>query len=647
MKRVDLFLISALVVTGPSMVIGKSLNSGLGQNSTLQGDSEDHNIGNVTFTVTRFGAAGFTDINQTQGSGFEFPKGMTNWLFYGALAVGNSPTYVADRHFNLPMNDVDWQTLPGDSLLFGQTVFSDQDGIVHYDDSGHPAPKGITITQDSWAWAIPGHEDYIILHYTVENRGINPVESLFVGQFMDYDLGTGIGEAQDDMAGTIPIDRLAYMHDPSDSAFPYVGFRLLEPTTAANLSVINHAAYVYPPTEMTDTTKFRFLSGALSFPSSDSAFDYSLIASAGPYDLDPGECITVAFAILAGDSLVDLQQNGDSAQAMYDLLDRNTITACEFPTEIGFFQIFYSNGSTPYDLGFLLPGSPPWDFSVGPTDVVDTVSVRRKGGIPHADSFPEARFVLEGWLSGFGVSAYAFLTKTSDAVLWYGGTDGDTLPPVRFDEPLRFLEFPLMLGGVWSDTATFSLGGIPMQIEEEAVVVTGGDVTVPPFANLQSWVLQTRTILSTPVTKDTSWRYTWIVEDVGVVASASKMGGSPQFSVADEFTRLFGEGVGMEESTKDEGRSTNFVLLQNLPNPFHTSSAIHYSLPTKGKVTLRVYDITGRLVRTLVNGEKGAGPHVIIWDGRDGLSREVSSGIYFYRLESGDLRATKKLILFR
>ncbi|MCH7761458.1 S8 family peptidase, partial [candidate division TA06 bacterium] len=105
--------------------------------------------------------------------------------------------------------------------------------------------------------------------------------------------------------------------------------------------------------------------------------------------------------------------------------------------------------------------------------------------------------------------------------------------------------------------------------------------------------------------------------------------------------------VGIEESAKLITRGTKFALLQNLPNPFHTFTTIHYSLSTKGKVTLRIYDITGRLVRTLVNGEKGAGSHVVLWNGRDEQKREVTSGVYFYRLEVGERRATKKLIHLR
>jgi hypothetical protein len=646
MRSLRFLLVLVLIGALPAVVLGKNQKSSTGRSSliSLPGDWETHDAGNVNFTVTRFGAAGFTQAQAPrQGIGFKYPLGDTNWLFYGSVAVGNSSNYVADRYFNPSSgNDEDWETLPGDSLLFGQNIFSNQDGAVHFDDSGHTLPKGITVTQRSWAWSASGHDDFVILHYTVDNRGTNPVESLYVGQFMDFDMDEVT--YLDNTGGTDTTRNLVYMNDNA-SPFYFAGVKLLDPSSSVNLSVINHDAYVYPPTEMSETTKFRFLSGDLSFPASDSAFDHSVMASAGPFDLDPGDCVNVAFAILAGDSLADLEENADSAQAMYDLVDEMTITACEFPTDFGFTQVFYSNGPSPYDLGFLLPGSPPWDFTTGPTNVIDTVMVIRKGGIPHADSFPEAKFVLEGWLMDAGVSVYAFLSKNSDIALWYGGSDGPIVDPIIFNDPIQFLGFPLIVGEGWSDMASFSVGGFPVQVEVNAVVVTGGDVSVPPFANVPSRVLQMQTILTTFMSTDTTWTYTWIVEDVGVVASASKEGGSSQFSVADEFTRLFNEWVGIEEESNDEYRTPNieFRLMQSQPNPFNKLTAISYQLRASGHTTLNIYDITGRLVETLVDELQGPGLYQLPITS----NQLPASGVYFYRLKTKDFSDTKKLVILK
>jgi hypothetical protein len=90
-----------------------------------------------------------------------------------------------------------------------------------------------------------------------------------------------------------------------------------------------------------------------------------------------------------------------------------------------------------------------------------------------------------------------------------------------------------------------------------------------------------------------------------------------------------------------------YALYQNAPNPFLKSTAIQYQLPAKGRVSLKVYDLTGRLVSTLVNGEEEAGFYTISWNRQDSKGRRLSNGVYFYRLVSGDFTTTKKMVVLR
>ena len=100
--------------------------------------------------------------------------------------------------------------------------------------------------------------------------------------------------------------------------------------------------------------------------------------------------------------------------------------------------------------------------------------------------------------------------------------------------------------------------------------------------------------------------------------------------------------LGVEESSTLGARGLRFELLQNEPNPFHGRTVIGYSLPAAGSVTLEVYDITGRLVKTLVDGHHEPGLYQVRWD-----SKNQASSIYFYRLQAGGFRDTKKMALLR
>ena len=88
-------------------------------------------------------------------------------------------------------------------------------------------------------------------------------------------------------------------------------------------------------------------------------------------------------------------------------------------------------------------------------------------------------------------------------------------------------------------------------------------------------------------------------------------------------------------------------LRQNYPNPFNPTTRIAFGLAAQGRVSLRVYDAAGRLVRVLFEGSRPAGNYTELWDGRDSRGGAVASGIYFYRLQAGEFTETRKMVLTR
>lgn len=105
---------------------------------------------------------------------------------------------------------------------------------------------------------------------------------------------------------------------------------------------------------------------------------------------------------------------------------------------------------------------------------------------------------------------------------------------------------------------------------------------------------------------------------------------------ADEFD---GIAVGIEDETT---LPTEFALEQNYPNPFNPSTTLRYSIPTQSKVVIKVYDVLGKEIATLINEEKSVGTYEITWD-----AASLPSGVYFYQLKAGDFIQTKKMLLLK
>jgi len=90
---------------------------------------------------------------------------------------------------------------------------------------------------------------------------------------------------------------------------------------------------------------------------------------------------------------------------------------------------------------------------------------------------------------------------------------------------------------------------------------------------------------------------------------------------------------------------TVYSVSQNHPNPCRSTTTIRYQIPVEGHVSLRVYDLSGRLIRTLEDGIKQAGIHHVSWDGKDDSGMKAGNGVYFYRMVSADFSKNLKMIL--
>ncbi|RKY88000.1 hypothetical protein DRQ15_10385, partial [candidate division KSB1 bacterium] len=141
----------------------------------------------------------------------------------------------------------------------------------------------------------------------------------------------------------------------------------------------------------------------------------------------------------------------------------------------------------------------------------------------------------------------------------------------------------------------------------------------------------------------------WVPTEIGIyeVSCYTQLAGD-QNTLNDT---LKSETLVLEQFGVDKGKAVfvpqSFSLGQNYPNPFNATTEIRFGLPRVSRVIIKVYNLLGDEVRTLVNEEKDAGFYSVYWNGKDDMGREVASGIYIYVMKAGDFVESKKTLLLK
>ncbi|MFA6978194.1 MAG: T9SS type A sorting domain-containing protein [Ignavibacteriaceae bacterium] len=123
--------------------------------------------------------------------------------------------------------------------------------------------------------------------------------------------------------------------------------------------------------------------------------------------------------------------------------------------------------------------------------------------------------------------------------------------------------------------------------------------------------------------------------------------GTQTFAISDVGKITFANVTDVKDLDKLQNALKTFSLLQNYPNPFNPSTTIEYTLPNSGNVELKIFDINGKLVRTLENSFKGTGYHKTVWDSKNENGQTVASGAYLYQVRTGATAISKKMIFIK
>ena len=118
------------------------------------------------------------------------------------------------------------------------------------------------------------------------------------------------------------------------------------------------------------------------------------------------------------------------------------------------------------------------------------------------------------------------------------------------------------------------------------------------------------------------------------------------FENKQEIQNLYQENTLVEETYLENTPKENF-LCQNYPNPFNSQTTIRYQLEQSGYVSIKIFDILGQTIRTLVEQEKSVGIYTVHWDGKNDSGVNVVSGTYFYEMKSNKFCEKRKLVILR
>ena len=306
------------------------------------------------------------------------------------------------------------------------------------------------------------------------------------------------------------------------------------------------------------------------------------------------------------------------------------------------------------------PGQTSWDFSALHSDTVFSMTSVVPSTSPfYSTNFPTSNVVFNFGevIEGSSAMVWQHYTQNSNEYLLNGmgftiAVEGASMTMTDINIPAAVsMKFPLTFNSQWSNnytsTSTMLLDGFPalttVSTNTETVVVDAwGSLKLPGGAVVQALRVRSDQRSVSSGMKDRTISYLFITKSgpavtVSVLDTTAANSGMIQTD-GISWSDMTGGNVGIDVAKPAQ----QFVLSQNRPNPVTQDTRIQYSLGSKQFVTLKVYNLLGVEVATLVNESKPAGDYEVNFD-----ASQLAPGNYYYQLRAGSFSDTKKLIVIR
>jgi len=284
------------------------------------------NVNQISSTISSNGRIGYADSEGKAGLGFNYKS--ESLLVEASLMIGNSASAVSN-------NARSGFGTADENFVKKIRVFKDQDtkaaflGRSEFDDSGNPNRLNLHVSHSQTAYATAPDDKYIISEYEIRNEGLTVLKGVYAGIFTDWDVDV-IGR---DVTKYDAANRLAYVYG-RHGITSYAGVKLLSSTGQAvyyPLANQVQADPVFADGEFSISEKYQTLSAGIKNTglgeNAPDGYDILLVSGYGPFTIPVNGIVKIAFALIGGDSLTDLQASAIAAQKKYDELNKTESSA--------------------------------------------------------------------------------------------------------------------------------------------------------------------------------------------------------------------------------------------------------------------------------------------------------------------------------
>ena len=285
----------------------------------------------IALTITSKGTFAFNDYpNNLQGDGFKY-QGGSNQLFEGALILGTSATKISDaaRGANQGIQNTDFAIIQPFILNIPGNLADVEGSSIMNDNNAGVNKLGVTVKLKTYSFSSSPNNNFIILDYTLINNNSLPISNLYAGLFFDWDMidGSGLGD-RTEWDNTL---KYGFVRNTTGGPTNYNGLALLSGNNYGFYAIKNDGGdggfQIYDGFD--DAEKWQAISGGVS-KSTAGPGDVSNVTSAGPFNINAGDSIRLAFAILAADNKTALDAAVNQARIKYqeivlDVEDNSTL----------------------------------------------------------------------------------------------------------------------------------------------------------------------------------------------------------------------------------------------------------------------------------------------------------------------------------